>query len=141
MLPREALSQLQGQMGIILEHLQVQTDNAIVVNLTDTNVTNTALVVVDSVDTVVQPVVVNQSLFQDSPNRFVAAYPWGMPHNYTPQFASVNPFVPYQSFVVSSSNGNYVAFPYGMPNHFFAQGVETKEAPQPVVNVNNAEDQ
>lgn len=66
-------------MGTILENLQDQRDNSIVVNLIDatavTTAANTALVVVDPVDTVVQPVVISQPLFQYGPSRFSTAYP------------------------------------------------------------------
>lgn len=81
---REALTQLQGQMGTILEHLQAQRDNGGGVNLTDAIVADIALVVVDPIDSVVQPVDVSQSLFPAGPSRFPDAYPWRMPHNYTP---------------------------------------------------------
>ena len=111
---RETLAQLQVHMGTILEHLQAYRENAIVVNLTNviivTTATGIALVVVDLVDTIVQPVVVSQPLFQVGPSRFVVSYPWGMPHNYTPRFGSGNPSVSYQPFVASSSNGNSDAF-------------------------------
>lgn len=64
---REALPQLQGQMGIILEHLQSQRDNATFVILIDitvvTIIVDTDLVVVDLVDIVVQLVIVSQPLF------------------------------------------------------------------------------
>ncbi|XP_050920142.1 uncharacterized protein LOC127137761 [Lathyrus oleraceus] len=79
-------------MGTIPKHLQAQTDNATFVNLSDvtavTTLVDTALIMVDPVYTVVQPVDVSQPLFQTGPNRFVAVYLWGMPYNYTPQFAS-----------------------------------------------------
>ena len=74
-------------MGNILEHLQAQRDNVVVVNPTDattvTTVVDATLVMVDLVDTVVQPIVISQPLFLTRPSRFIAAYPWGMPHNYT----------------------------------------------------------
>lgn len=109
---REALAQLQGQMGTILKHLQAQRDNVVVVNVIDvvaiTIAGDTALVMVDLVDTIVQLVVVIHPLFQTGPSRFVAAYPWGIPHNYTPQFSSGNTFVTYHPFVSSSSNRNSV---------------------------------
>lgn len=132
-------------MGIILEHLHAHRDNVAIVNLTDvtivTTTVDTALVVMDPVDTVVQPVIVNQPLFPTGLSRFDIAYPWGMPHNSTPQFASENPFVLYRPFDASSSNRNYDAFLWGMPNHFSAQGVETEETRQPALNVDNVEDQ
>lgn len=94
---RDALHQLQGHMGTILEHLQDQRDNATVVNPTDataiTNVVDTALVVVYLIDTIVQPVFVSHPLYQVGPCRFSTSCPWETPHNYTLQFASGNPFV------------------------------------------------
>lgn len=47
----------------------------------------------------------------------------------------------YQPFVASSYTGNSIVIPWGIPNHLSAQGVETKETRQHVVNVDNAEDQ
>lgn len=76
---REALAQLQDQMGTILGHLQAQRDNVDVVNPTDVTTANTTLVVMDPIDTVVQPAAAIQPLFIVGPNRFVAAYPWGIP--------------------------------------------------------------
>lgn len=132
-------------MGTILEHLQTQRDNVDVVNSTDataiTIAANTILVMVDPVNTVVQPIVISQSLFPTGPSRFVVAYPWGMPHNCTPQFASGNPFMSYQPFDVSSSNRNFATFLWGILNHFSAQGVKTEETHPPIMNVDNAEDQ
>lgn len=84
----EALSQLQGQTGTILEHLQAQRDNVVIVNTVDatvvTTTADTTLFMVDPVNTIVQLVVVIQPLFPIGPNRFTASYPWGIPHNYTP---------------------------------------------------------
>lgn len=69
-------------MGTILEHIQAHRDNVVVVanptDITDvTTTTNTALIMVDPVDTVVQLVVVSQPFFQIVPSRFVASYPLG----------------------------------------------------------------
>lgn len=89
---REALAQLQGQMGTILEHLQAQRDNDVIVNQTDvtivTSAADTTLVVMDTIDPVVQPTIVSQPLSQVGPSKFVVAYPWGMPHNYNLQFST-----------------------------------------------------
>lgn len=85
-------------MGTILEHLQAQRDNVVVVNPTDDSVVTTTaditLIMVDPINTVVQPVDVSQPLFPNGPSRFVTSYPWEIPHNYTPQFASGNSFIP-----------------------------------------------
>lgn len=72
---REDLAQLQGQMGTILEHLQDQRDNADVVNPINATTANTNLVVMDPIDTVVQPATASQPLFTAGPSRFVVAYP------------------------------------------------------------------
>lgn len=45
-----------------------------------TFVADTTLVVMDPTDHVVQPAAVSQPLSQVGTSRFVAAYPWGMPH-------------------------------------------------------------
>lgn len=109
------------QLGTILEHLKAQRDKDVVVNPIDATVMTTAaditLVMMDPVNTVVQPVVVSQTPFPIGPSRLAAAYPWGMAHNYNPQFVTRNPFMPYQPFA-AVSNGNYVAFSRGMPNHY-----------------------
>lgn len=63
----EALAQLQGTMGTILEHLQAHRDNVVVVNPIDTTAVtiaaDIALVKVDLVDTIIQPVAVSRPLF------------------------------------------------------------------------------
>lgn len=72
-------------MGTILEHLQTQRDNVVVVvNQGDativTSIANATLVLMYPTDPGVQPTTVIQSLSQSTPSRFVAPYPWGMPH-------------------------------------------------------------
>lgn len=91
-----------------------------------TYVANTTLVVMDPFDPVVQPTTFSQPLSQYAFSRFYVAYPWGMPHNYNPRFATGNLFMSYQFFVDASSNVNHAAFPWGMYNPYSAQGVETE---------------
>lgn len=66
--------------------MQTQKDNVVIINQVDatimTYVADTTLVVIDPTDPVVQPAAVSQPLSQAGPNRFAAAYPWGMPHTY-----------------------------------------------------------
>lgn len=89
---RENLSLHQGHMGTILEHLQTQRDNVVVINQVDativTSAANITLAMMDPTNLIVQPTVVIQPMSQDSPSRFVAAYMWGMPYTYNPQFAT-----------------------------------------------------
>ena len=96
---RDALAQLQGQMGTILEHLQARRDINAVVNQVDAAMVSTAvdttLVVMDPIEPVVQPATISKTQSQAGPGRFVASYPWGIPHTYNPQFSTGNPFTPY----------------------------------------------
>lgn len=128
-------------MGIILEHLQTHRDNIVVVNKVGatlvTSVADTTLVVMDPTDLIFPPATASQPLAHASPSRLVAAYPWGMPHNYNSLFANGNPFMSYQPFAAASATVNPVAFPWGMHNSYSAQGVEKEETHV----VNSAEEQ
>lgn len=118
-------------MGTILEHLQTQRDNVAIVNQVDTTqvtfVANITLVMMDPADSIVPPVTASQPLAHAGPCRLVATYPWAMPHNNNPRFATGNPFMPYQPFDVAFANVNLVAFPRGMPNLYSSQGDKTEE--------------
>lgn len=85
------------------------------------------------------PAAISQPLSQAGPSRFVAAYPWGMTHNYNPQFAIGNLFMLYQSFTDAPANVNSAAFLWGMPNPYSSQGFEVEETP--TINDDNVEGQ
>lgn len=137
----KALTLLQGHMGTILEDLQTQRDNDVAVNKVDatmvTSTADTTLVVMDPIDSIVPLAAVSQPLSHTDPNRLVAAYPWGMPHTYNPQFATRNSFMSYYSSVAAPANVNSTSFPWGMHNMYSVQGVKTEET----LVVDIAEDQ
>lgn len=97
-------------MNTIIEYLQAQkvttsttsTNPAIVVFIDATVViTNSTNIVVN---TMTQPVV-SQPICHPGPSRHATAYPWGLPPNFTPQFANGNAYMPYQPFVMPPPMG------------------------------------
>lgn len=58
----------------------------------------------------VAPTIRNQPIFPSAYNRLPTAYPWGMPPNFTSQFANEGVFILHQALAAPSAAGNY-AFP------------------------------
>lgn len=140
---RESLSQVpgrmdlfQGNMKAILELPQTQRAPASA-NPADDNVTRAAGVtnpatatgatVETPVETVV-PTTENCQLVPADMNRLTAAYPWGMPLNFSAHFAHGGAFFPHPTLIAPAATGN-PAFAWGIPT------VQT-----PPIDVANPED-
>lgn len=120
---RESLAWVQGEMNLfngnmetILKILQTQkapvSTNPTTANVTHaagvTNATADVVAAVETLEETVAPTTMNRHLVLANLNRLVAAYSWGMPQNFTAQFANGGAFFPHQTLAAPTAVRNLV---------------------------------